>query len=319
MSLGKCDAPTTQAADRAAAVVVLGMHRSGTSALSRSLSFFGFRQAASLLPAQADNPKGFWEARPVVRLNNRILRSVGSGWSDPAPWRVEGRSLAESRDFVAERLTEMWSAPARAALRSAYGTARSVVIKDPRICLLAPLWSAALSESYDAHFVFIHRNPVEVARSLNCRNGMDEARAARLWLRYALGALAAGPSVALASVLSYDELLRDPAAALSALVADIGREGTIAGKRLKELREFVSPSDRHHTAAPSELNEAGFLSPPVRETYDLLLRWRALTADARAEALAAIMAAYDAREMQDAPPALSPGLFGPPHEQSPTA
>ena len=62
---------------------IAGMHRSGTSALSRVLSFYGYRQASDQMPSMQDNPKGFWESLGCQQLNDQILGSLGGAWSDP--------------------------------------------------------------------------------------------------------------------------------------------------------------------------------------------------------------------------------------------
>ena len=64
------------------AVIVLGMHRSGTSALAGMLSLLGIQFGRSLFPPQADNPRGYWEHREIVDLDDRMLMALGSSWDD---------------------------------------------------------------------------------------------------------------------------------------------------------------------------------------------------------------------------------------------
>jgi hypothetical protein len=52
-------------------IVVLGMHRSGTSALTRGLSTLGVGLGDTLHPAGSDNPTGFWEDRDIIAFNNK--------------------------------------------------------------------------------------------------------------------------------------------------------------------------------------------------------------------------------------------------------
>ncbi len=73
------------------AVIVLGMHRSGTSALAGMLSMLGVQFGDSLMAPQADNSKGFWEHRDIVGLNDRILAAFDSSWDDVRP--IPGQSL----------------------------------------------------------------------------------------------------------------------------------------------------------------------------------------------------------------------------------
>jgi hypothetical protein len=51
-------------------VLILGMHRSGTYALSRALNLSGLRLPKDLLEPNQDNPMGFWELKNIVKTNN---------------------------------------------------------------------------------------------------------------------------------------------------------------------------------------------------------------------------------------------------------
>src|SRR5690348_5904203 len=129
------------------AVVILGMHRSGTSALSRSLSFFGFQQ-----PSDAT---GHWESDAVMRLNAAILRRLSAKWHYPGPFLAPGMTLAETRDWLAGALADRHRSEAVAELRRVYGSAQSIVLKEPRISTLWRLWDEALREcGFSARHVF---------------------------------------------------------------------------------------------------------------------------------------------------------------------
>ena len=64
-------------------LLVLGMHRSGTSALTRLLNLHGAVLGDDLLPAGHDNPSGFWELREAVAIHVRLLAGLGMAWDDP--------------------------------------------------------------------------------------------------------------------------------------------------------------------------------------------------------------------------------------------
>ena len=105
------------------AIVVLGMHRSGTSALSRLLTFHGFSQPNDLMPPKKDNPKGFWESVGCQILNDTILASLGGAWDDPGPFLLPGLSLKESRTEIALYLAHRWSEEAKNVLQASFGEA----------------------------------------------------------------------------------------------------------------------------------------------------------------------------------------------------
>src|SRR5215471_2250594 len=89
-------------------LVILGMHRSGTSALTGALAKSGAAPGAHLMPPTNDNPEGYWECLPVVRLNDEILKRLGSRWDSvvalPGDWLAQAgvESLRqEAADIVA--------------------------------------------------------------------------------------------------------------------------------------------------------------------------------------------------------------------------
>ena len=160
------------------AYVVLGMHRSGTSSVAGTLALLGAAAPRTLMRPAEDNPKGFWESEVVTAFNDRLLAAAGSSWDD---WR----RFALPSDPA-------WAEEAAGVLDAEFGDAEAIVLKDPRICRFFPFWRRVLeSAGYGPLIVCPVRDPMEVAASLNARNGMDPARALRLWLRHVLDAEAA--------------------------------------------------------------------------------------------------------------------------------
>jgi hypothetical protein len=195
------------------AILVLGMHRSGTSALTRALHAAGAAAPATLMPAGPDNPGGFWESAPVSAYNEEILAAAGFSWRD---WRAFpfGAVDAAARAELDRRMT--------AVLRDEFGAAGLFVLKDPRLSRLLPLWLPALAAlGIGATAVIAIRHPGAVARSLARRNGISARTAGLLWLRYVLDAelfTRALPRV----FVSFDGLLRDPAGVVARVGAALG-------------------------------------------------------------------------------------------------
>lgn len=165
-------APAAPALDGGPAVpahpplLVLGMHRSGTSFLAGSL------QAAGLALDGAStqdkhNAKGNRERRDLMELHDRILAARGHAWHDPPPGPV-GWTPEESGE--ARALTA-----AAAAAGGPWG------FKDPRALLLAEGWLALFPE---ARIVGIFRHPAAVAASLQARFGFPAERSHGLWAAY---------------------------------------------------------------------------------------------------------------------------------------
>ena len=172
--------PDKSATSLRTAILVLGMHRSGTSALARLTNFMGAALPRHLMPANEANPRGYWESAPLVELHDQLLSALDSSWDD---WRTPGARWKES-DAAAR-----FAGRLRLAIDEEYGNAPLVVLKDPRLCRTLPYWMSILEKSgIRSAPVLIVRNPLEVAESLRERDGMPFEKAMLLWLRHNLDA-----------------------------------------------------------------------------------------------------------------------------------
>ena len=230
------------------------MHRSGTSVLTGALALCGVwaGDEAELTAANAENPKGFWERRDMRALCDRLLRAGGAEW-----WRPTGFDPA---DFDPAAVPEAALETARAALaeiRARLDAHAPWVVKEPRLCLLLPLLRPALSDPICLH---IHRDPLEVARSLRARNGFGIAEGLALWEVYTRAALKASAGLPRIALLQED-FLADPALALADLAAQLAALG-LEGLKAPDpaaLAEFVSADLRRQRATPGEAD--AYLSP----------------------------------------------------------
>lgn len=185
---------------RRCALIVLGAHRSGTSALAGVLSLLGAQAPRALLPSAKDNPRGFWESAEIVKFHDDILKSSGSRWNDWDAFNPDWLDSAEAVGF-SERVA--------ALLEQEYSNARLLLLKDPRICRLLPFWLQALGRlEIIPKFVLPLRHPLEVARSLQQRNGLGRNRALLIWLRHVLEAEHATRSSS-RTFVRYEDLLDD--------------------------------------------------------------------------------------------------------------
>ena len=144
------------------AIMVLGMHRSGTLAFTGALSLMGVDLGPSLLPASSTNQSGYWEHSEVVSVHDRLLMALGSSWDDlsplPARW-WESEPAAPYRAMLLEILARDFAASPLWAL------------KDPRLCRLMPLWISMLEELQCETVWFSSAAilPRRSARSINAR------------------------------------------------------------------------------------------------------------------------------------------------------
>lgn len=182
-------------------IIVLGMHRSGTSALTGTLNLLGVELGTSLIPASPEvNAKGFWEHAPIVAIHERLLETLGSAWHDERPLPEEWWEQPDVQPFRQE-LLEM--------LQREFGSLPLWGLKDPRLCRLLPLWLPILQEfSCQPLFILIARHPDEVAASLERRDGFHMEKSHLLWLQHFLEAernSRGQPRV----LVTYDQLLAD--------------------------------------------------------------------------------------------------------------
>jgi hypothetical protein len=221
------------------------MHRSGTSVLTHLLSRMGCHAGSpeSLAPGDAANARGYWERVDAVALDERILAAAHASW-----WEVADLDLGSLADADRRRFAEQ----ARDIVAS-LDEHRPWVLKDPRLCVVLPLWRPALSAPM---FVLIHRHPLETARSLQARDGFPLAVGIALWevynlaaLRYSLGA----PRLR----VSYDRLSGDPRGVAASLAADLApwAPGALVTPAAEDLAAVVDSALHHQRARPDELDE----------------------------------------------------------------
>ncbi len=257
---------------RATAVLILGMHRSGTSALSRVLNLQGLDIASRLVPASENNRTGFWESEELVALQDELLERFGQRWHDIPPL-PPGWWDAEPATGFRQRLLDY--------LERDFGHSSSFLIKDPRLCRLLPLWRSVLDD-FGARIkvVLVLRNPLEVAASLEARQGLSipTAHALQLWLRYSLEAEYHSRGLPRCFV-SYEELLNDWSGTLNGIARQLDltwpRSEAETGRA---VGEFLSNGQRHQHAGDDELGTHGDVPLTVRQAYQAL---QGLAADPR--------------------------------------
>lgn len=160
-------------------VFVLGMHRSGTSLTAELVSGLGYSVPGELLDSiDVVNARGFWESKDVVAFNERLLGAAQLTWFHVcpaghffkaiAPDALHGISL-EIKNFIEVELKK----------------SSRLVIKDPRLCILLPVWLSVIDRSScDVKIVFVNRHPAAVAGSLQARDGFSLFAGHLLWLYY---------------------------------------------------------------------------------------------------------------------------------------
>lgn len=241
-------------------VVVLGMHRSGTSVASRSLKVFGINHGDNLYMTGADNAKGHWEDQDLMDLNERILTSIHQVWHSVRPIPPEAWERLASGDLMdaAASLIEK-----RLAANMNYGC------KDPRMTLLLPFWDRVFVRlRLDVNYVLCLRDPLDVACSLGARDGFSLSKGVGVWIGYLMTAIEVlSRRSRRFAVVSYDQMLANPSDQLARLSHFLGLP-IIEDERHSFVGRFVDSSLRHH--ANSLSGEEVLVPALARDIYDFL-------------------------------------------------
>ncbi len=244
-------------------LLVVGPHRSGTSATARVLSLMGANLPDHrMAPRSDDNETGFWESRELVSISDDVLAIAGSAWHYPTAL-PEGFFAAKALEPLRER--------ALGILRRELGESNLFVLKDPRFCRLLPFWLPVVHKlGATPNIVLVVRNPLEVAASLGKRDDMPFAAALLLWLRHVLEAERHSRHCP-RSILSYHRLLSDWPSAIARITQDLAISWPTPEEEVAaEVDGFLSPELCHHHATLQDLLDRTDVSPRVRTAFTLL-------------------------------------------------
>lgn len=270
---------------RPVALFVLGMGRSGTSALTRVLSLCGGALPGVLTGADAGNPLGYWEPRAAIDLNAAILHRHGSSVFDPSLRLQEETALDAQKNAaciadIKEFLTTLPGAP-------------FVVIKDLSITGLSGMWfEAARQAGLEIAAVIAVRHPQEVSASFASHPNLrvPPELASALWLKNSL--LAERHTRGLPRVfVEYANLLEDWRPQIQRISTALGIELNIPDEGA--IDEFLKP-DLRHQRQPGTVTEI-FGTDWISTVYEVL-SGAARDEPCDASALDRVYAAYRASE-----------------------
>src|SRR5947207_893117 len=209
---------------------------------------------SQLMPAQADNPDGFWEHLGFVALNEELLNELGGAWDLPpkagehfkharfAPLRMKAQLLIEGFDSA-----ETWG------------------WKDPRNCLTLPFWQRLLPS---LKTLIIVRNPLEVAYSMRERNGTSCSFGLRLWEIYNRRLIQTAAKQD-RFVTHYDSFFEDAELELRRIARFVG----LTGAKIANAAALVATRRRHIHFTMEQLMDA-------RVSAEVIELYRALSAEA---------------------------------------
>jgi hypothetical protein len=243
-------------------VVVLGMHRSGTSAATRLVNLLGLSLGSGpMVPTTDGNPRGHWESLRLRDVNDAVLAALGGNWAGPPPLE-SGWALGPGLDSL--------RVEGRDAFAEVYRGTPQWVWKDPRTCITLPFWERVLD--VEPVVLLVHRNPLEVVDSLARRDQLSKVVSLALWERYVRDSLRNSDGHPV-HVSSADEVLGDPAAWAGQVREVLVSHGVDASGRPGTGEAFARAVDsdlRHARASQADLARDPDLSDAQRALLEVL-------------------------------------------------
>ena len=243
-------------------IVVLGMHRSGTSAITRGLKVMGVGLGERMMPPNEEvNAKGFWEDVDINALNIEILKAIDSDWFCLAPIEASHVDKLRNSGYLL-RAVEL--------LRKKINGTQIFAFKDPRVAKLLPFWKEVFNHcQLNVNYVIALRHPLSVVKSLAKRDGFVAEHSYLLWLGHVLESLV-GSAGRPRLVVDYDLLMQAPDGELQRIAKEFNLE--IDPIELQNYKtDFLDQGLRHSAYASTDLLLDTACPAVVREVYNALL------------------------------------------------
>lgn len=244
-------------------LVVMGMHRSGTSALAGVITRLGYNAGKNTLPANQFNSRGYFED---VRLNaalDQILKVMGFRWDDE---RILSNDLFNNNTSVAASryISDIFD--------EEFNFGVPTVIKDPRVCRLLPLFKTVWHErGLSPKYIFTLRCPYAVISSLSMRDAISPQRAALLYVAYLMDAekhTRGSPRI----FVEYEDLLKDWRISVAemrlSLGVDLPVENIDVALSASDIDSFLSIELNHYVEGSPK--PKGFAIDLALEVFSLL-------------------------------------------------
>ena len=244
-------------------IVVLGMHRSGTSAFTCGLQLLGIDLGNTLMPAvQGVNDKGFYEDTEINALNEELLAALDLQWHSLSPI---------STDMLCQPNHEALRERACALIREKLRGTDAFAVKDPRMCRLLPFWKEVFSAcDVDLSYVLVSRNPLSISKSLERVHQLPAEKGFYLWLEHIIPSVletCGRPRV----LVDYDHLMDNPELELTKVNNALGLKVKMDKKRLMAfLNEFLELSLRHTKFSLDDVLSSNSVPGPVKIAAGLL-------------------------------------------------
>ncbi len=223
-------------------ILIVGMHRSGTSAIAGTLSKLGIDFGKKIMPSTPENPSGFFENMFFYRTNEDILRHLKSSWDDlnelPLDWEKR-KTLIKYKNQIKD------------IIRTEFKDLELFGIKDPRLSLLLPIYEEAFKDlEITPKYIIIERKDIEIAKSLKKRDGFSPKHSLLLIRKYKDNIkkyMAKRKHI----TIKFDDLISDQ----NRIIRELGEYLSLKNIRStmkKNVKDFLTPELKHHTLSEFE-------------------------------------------------------------------
>lgn len=220
-------------------ILILGMHRSGTSMVAEILYRWGAYpgQKGELLAADAWNRRGHWEYIPLVKFNEDLLLECSAYWFVP-PANIE---------ILKQKVQDLKFAQNALQLILQMNLNHSIWYwKDPRLCITLGFWNHFIKNPIS---IIVVRNPYDIAMSLKNRNKLPISASLLLWQRYMLDLLVHSEFNDRKIFIQYESLIEKPEKECERLCKFLNEQCGIqadAQKKISSMLKAIDPQLRHH-------------------------------------------------------------------------
>ena len=245
--------------DKRPIVVILGMHRSGTSLIANFMHAIGVDIGHDRAPADEWNAAGYWESETIFQFHEKILEQLNCTWENPplhlpVNWQHDSNiqqlkiGLLEFVRSECERTDKLWG------------------FKDPRTAILLPLWREIFDElQLEPMYVLSVRYPGSVAASLARRDRFALARSQVLWLKTYVAALSYTRNHLL-GVVDYDRWFESGLEQARTVIESLNISQSISEEQIANaVNDTIQPALRHHSS-----RQDAMCPPTVARFYSLL-------------------------------------------------
>ncbi|MCG2784202.1 MAG: sulfotransferase [Anaerolineae bacterium] len=244
-------------------IVVLGMHRSGTSVMSRALKVMGVDLGNNLLSGmEGENEKGFWEDIDILNLNDEMLSSLSSTWYDLLPITVEDVEKLKERGFFYHAIN---------LLQNKMKDVQIFGLKDPRFAKLLLFWKQVFIElNVNVSYIITVRNPLSVSQSLHKRNKIPHQKSLLMWLDHIVASLDQSQNEK-RILVDYDLLMENPEKTIRHIADTFNL--SVDSEQLYEFKnEFLDSRLRHTIFTTKDLVNNLSIQNVVSQIYLELLK-----------------------------------------------